>query len=89
MGIMVTLAVLFGIVLTVIVLMVIAATRASERSKMTNTDVKLYRQAAKLLNRMVNVTELDGDIAADIVSPTTRKQIDEWLTTYRKEIDKK
>lgn len=86
-----------GLVAVVVALLVaflivvgaIVSTREQERSKMTDADVKLYRQAAKLLNRMVNVTDLDGDIAADIVSPTTRKQIDEWLTTYRKEIDKK
>lgn len=47
----------------------------------------LYRRAAKLLNRMVTITDLDGDFAADILSPETRKQVDQWLADYRKEIN--
>ncbi len=48
----------------------------------------LYKRAAKILNRMVNVTELDGDFAADILSEPTKKLVAEWVDDYNKEINK-
>jgi hypothetical protein len=57
-------------------------------ARLTKEDAVLYRKAAKILNRLVNVTDLEGDIAADIVSPTTQRQIEVWLIDYKKELDK-
>lgn len=54
----------------------------------TRASARLYTRAAKLLNRMVTVTELDGDFAADILSPTTKKAVQDWIADYRKEINR-
>lgn len=58
-------------------------------TEMTDTDVSLYRDAAKILNRLINVTELSGDFAVDVMSPESRKRITAWLLAYKKELDKK
>lgn len=55
---------------------------------MNRNDRRLYKQAAGILNRLVNITDLDGDFAQDVISPATRKTIDDWLVAYRKEIEK-
>jgi hypothetical protein len=55
---------------------------------MTAEDVRLYRRAAKLLNRLVNVTELEGEFSGDVVTSETRKLITDWLADYKKEIKK-
>lgn len=54
----------------------------------TPNSAKLYSRAAKILNRMVKVTELDGDFAADILSEETKRQVNDWLADYKKEINK-
>lgn len=56
--------------------------------RLTTKDAVLYRQAAKILNRLINVTDFDGDMAADIVSAKTREQIETWISDYQKELDK-
>lgn len=56
--------------------------------RLTKQDAVLYRQAARILNRLINVTELSGDLAADLLSSKSRQQIEEWLVDYQKEIDK-
>lgn len=55
--------------------------------RLTKTDALLYRKAAGILNRLINVTDLEGDLAADIVSTKTREQIEGWLSQYKKELD--
>lgn len=59
------------------------------KSGITVRDVQLYREAARILNRLINVTDLDGDLAADVVSPATRQKIEAWMIDYRKELDQK
>lgn len=54
----------------------------------TKDTAKLYARAAKILNRMVKVTELDGDFSADILSPETAEQVNDWLADYRKQVTK-
>ncbi len=39
--------------------------------------------AAKILNRMDKLIELDGENAADRLSPETRKQVADWAISYR------
>jgi hypothetical protein len=58
------------------------------KSRMSPQDAVLYRKAARILNRLINVTELDGDMAVDVVSVQTRRAIEVWLIEYNKEIDK-
>lgn len=53
----------------------------------TKNSAKLYARAIKILNRMSRVIELDGDFAGDVLSPDTKKQVDDLLTDYRKEIN--
>jgi len=53
----------------------------------TKDAAKLYARAAKIFTRMVKVTDLDGDFSADILSPQTQKQVNEWLADYRKQVD--
>lgn len=54
----------------------------------TKDSAGLFRRAMKTLNRMITVTDLDGDFAADILSPETRKQVEQLLTDYRKMVSK-
>ncbi|PZG06087.1 hypothetical protein C1I95_32320 [Micromonospora craterilacus] len=53
----------------------------------TRRSGQLLTEAGQILNRLVTVTDLDGDLAADILSPASRKRIDAWLSDYRKEIN--
>lgn len=61
--------------------------RALRQLGFTKGSAKLYRRAFALLNRMSRVIELDGDFAGDILSPATRKQVDDLLDDYRKELE--
>ncbi len=54
----------------------------------TVESAKLYKRAAKILARMQTVTELEGDLTPDILSPRSRELLDAWLADYRKQIDK-
>jgi hypothetical protein len=49
---------------------------------------ELYARAAKILNRLAALTDLDGTLAGDILSPETKQQVSNWLTDHRREIDK-
>jgi hypothetical protein len=55
---------------------------------LTPRTADLYQRAAKLLKSLVAVTDLDGPFGADVLSEETRKQVNEWLAAYRKEITK-
>jgi flagellar basal body-associated protein FliL len=81
-------AILGIVVILIVALVVIPLVFNRKRHVMSKADRQLYKEAARILNRLVTVTDLDGDFAADIVSPTTRKVIDQWLVDYRKEIEK-
>lgn len=48
----------------------------------------LYRRAVKLLNRLAALTDLDGAMAGDQLSPETRQLVTEWVTDYKREISK-
>ncbi len=48
----------------------------------------LYARAVKILNRLAALTDLDGQLAGDILSPDTKQQVSDWLTDHRREIDK-
>lgn len=66
----------------------VAATGVLREYGFTRQSARLYTRAAKLLNRLIRITELDGDFAADILSPATRKDVEQWIDDYKKEINK-
>ena len=76
----------FVVIICVSLLVAFLLTRP--RHVMNANDRRLYKEAAALLNNMVNVTDLDGDFAKDVISVETRKRIDEWLMNYRASIEK-
>lgn len=83
-----------AMVITVMVAMVVIGfialhdPKPKPSTEMDDNDVKLYRDAARILNRLINVTDLSGDVSEDIVSERTRKQINEWVTAYKKALNK-
>ncbi|MCX5066611.1 hypothetical protein OOJ91_12055 [Micromonospora lupini] len=64
------------------------ATQSLRALGFTKNSAKLYARAIKILNRMSRVIELDGDFAGDVLSPETKKQVDDLLDDYRKEINR-
>lgn len=56
---------------------------------LTKESASLYGRAAKILRRLDGLTDLDGDFAADVLTPETRKQVSEWLADYRKGLNLK
>lgn len=55
---------------------------------LTKESAKLYLRASRILRRLHGVIELDGDLAADLLSPATKKLVDEWLADYRKQLER-
>jgi hypothetical protein len=64
-----------------------AVRKAMRDAGFTKDSIRLYGRAVKILRRLDGLTDLDGDLAGDILSPTTRKQVSEWLADYRKGLD--
>lgn len=62
--------------------------KKKERTLMTDADVKLYRDAANILNRLVNIVDLDDPMRGDMLSQPTAKRVYQWLDDYKKELDK-
>lgn len=56
--------------------------------RLTSEDAVLYRQAAQILTRLVNLTDISGPISEDLLSSKSRQRIEEWLATYKRELDK-
>ncbi|GIM88846.1 hypothetical protein [Paractinoplanes toevensis] len=54
------------------------------KAGLSENSVKLLGRAAKVLRRLDGLTDLDGDLAVDILSPESKKQVSEWLADYRK-----
>ena len=48
----------------------------------------LYVRAAKLINRFAQITDLDGVLAGDVLSPESKKQVTQWVADYRSEVTK-
>lgn len=63
-------------------------TKTLRERGLTRNTAAIYGDAMKLLNGMVRITELDGDFSADVLSETTKKQINDLLDRHRKEINK-
>ncbi len=65
-----------------------AVRKAMREAGFTKDSTRLYGRAVKILRRLDGLTDLDGDMAGDILSPTTRKQVSEWLADYRKGLER-
>ncbi len=63
-------------------------TRQLRTLGLTRGSAGLYTRAAKLLNRLAALTDMDGMLAGDSLSPETRRQVTAWLDDYRREISK-
>lgn len=48
---------------------------------------KMFKEAAEIFNGIVNVRDLDGDYAIDVLSVGTEKRVRDWLARYRKKIE--
>lgn len=81
-------AIVVALIVLAFIVLVAVLDRPKPTTEMTDQDVKLYRDAAKILNRLVNVIDLSGHISEDIVSEHTRQQIETWLANYRKTLNK-
>lgn len=63
--------------------------RTMREAGWTGDNIRLYRRAGDLLNRLVTVTDLDGVSGSSIIEPGLRTQIDAWLVEYRETLEKK
>jgi hypothetical protein len=52
----------------------------------TKESAALLRRAGRLLNSLVDLTELRGDFGETRLSDADRARVEEWLTDYEKEI---
>jgi hypothetical protein len=59
-----------------------------KRLGMTKEKVDLFRRSARIINRLAQITDLDGVMAGDQLSPATRKLVSEWIADYKREIEK-
>jgi flagellar motor component MotA len=48
--------------------------------------VKMYGRAVKIIRRLDGLTELDGDLSADMLSPQSKRLVTEWVADYRKAV---
>ncbi len=63
-------------------------TEALRRAGISKESAKLYVRAGKILNRLAQVTDLDGAYAGDVLSEETRRQVTEWVAAYREQVNK-
>jgi hypothetical protein len=71
-----------------IAVLVYQSGKQQHKRVITKRDEKLYHEAARLIDRLLNISSLSAGIPEDILSPDTRKQMEIWLAQYRKELDK-
>jgi hypothetical protein len=50
-------------------------------------NVKLYGRAVKILRRLDGLTELDGELAADMLSPESKRLVSDWVSDYRRVVE--
>lgn len=65
-----------------------AAKREMRRLGMTKAKVDLFRRAMKLINRLAQITDLEGAMAGDQLSPETTKLVTDLVADYKREISK-
>lgn len=70
-----------------------AGVRTAARNKLLEAGIKpslapLYARGAKLLNRLAQLTDLDGMYAGDVLSAETKRLVTAWVADYKKEIGK-
>lgn len=52
----------------------------------THETAKLFVRARKILVRLADINDLDGQAAEDYLSPETRQVITTWISDYRREV---
>jgi hypothetical protein len=52
----------------------------------TKETVELYGRAVMIIRRLHGLTELDGELAVDMLSPESKRLVDQWIDDYRKAI---
>lgn len=62
--------------------------KAARQAGLTKDGAKLLGEAARLLNSLVNLTELDGEFGATRLSDKDTQRVKEWVDRYRKETTK-
>lgn len=60
-----------------------AIREAIREAGLTKESTKLYGRAVRIFRRLQGLSTLDGDLANDILSPETKKLVDEWLAEHR------
>jgi hypothetical protein len=55
-----------------------------QRLGLNRQTAALYGRAARLIQRLEQAADLSGAIAGDVLSPETKKLVDDWLADYRK-----
>lgn len=62
---------------------------ALKAAGLTKNSAAMYRRAVRIIRRLDGLTELDGEFAADILTPETKEQVSRWVADYRKELNTK
>jgi hypothetical protein len=65
-----------------------ATAAALKTAGFTRDHAKLYGRSAKILNRLAALTDLDGAMAGDQLSPESRQLVTDWVRDYKGEITK-
>lgn len=65
-----------------------AAAAALKKAGFTRDHAKLYGRSAKILNRLAALTDLDGAMAGDQLSPESKQLVTDWVRDYKGEINK-
>lgn len=90
-------ATFFGTTLVMVPLAYVVAIKAATKAEIGKlvretglgnmATVQLYGRAVKIVRRLHGLTELDGEMSADILSPASKRLVDEWVRDYRKALD--
>lgn len=57
-----------------------------EKLGLSHDTVVLYSRAVRILNRLDQENDLSGAMAGDVLSPETKKLVNDWLTDHRKKV---
>jgi hypothetical protein len=55
---------------------------------MNPKSAELYGRAVRILNRLLQLSDLDGALAGDTLSPETKELVTHWLLDHKREISK-
>lgn len=61
--------------------------KAMRDAGLNKSTAKLFGRAVRILNRLAQITDLDGAYAGDVLSAETKQQVTEWVGDYRTHLD--